>query len=69
MALTSYLSQLDALCTELNVDLAAACKAEGLADTTLARWRKGEAHCRYDVARKLFDRIRGMASERQGRAA
>lgn len=67
--LTPYLDQLDAECARTGVSLIEACRAEGVADTTLARWRKGEAYCRHDTAQALMQRIGRMAAERAGQAA
>ncbi len=64
MTLVTYIAQLDAECAQAGLDLAEVCRADGLADTTLARWRKGEAHCRHDTAQSLFRRIRAMAVAR-----
>lgn len=69
-----YLDQLEERCAQVGLTLEAVCKAEGIADTTPARWRKGEAHCRYGVAAKLVERIRKMVADRSagaetGRAA
>ena len=61
--LIPYLDQLEVRAAELGLDLADVCAAEGVAPTTLARWRKGEATCREGTARALFGRMDGMASQ------
>lgn len=58
----TYLTQLDTRCQELGIDLQDICRAEGIADTTLARWRKGESTCREGTAKVLFARMRKMAA-------
>lgn len=74
-SLTPYLSQLDNLCAAYGLTLSEVCRAEGIADTTLARWRKAEAHCRFDTAQALVERInlivgqRIEAAKRHGEAA
>ncbi len=59
-----YLDQLEVRAADLRVDLADVCAAEGVAPTTLARWRKGEANCREGTARALFRRMDRMASQK-----
>lgn len=59
----TYLEQIKGLAAERGVDLREACKAEGIALTTLMRWGKGSAHPREDTARNLYDRIEAMARE------
>lgn len=75
---TPYLDQLEDACARTGVSLVEACRAEGIADTTLARWRKaregattadGAANCRQATAEKLMARIAQMAAERAGQAA
>ena len=61
-AMVTYLEQLDALCALGGLDLAAVCNAEGVAATTLWRWRNRKAHCREATALALFERIGMMAS-------
>ena len=63
-----YLDQLKARAAELRLDLADVCAAEGIAPTTLARWRKGEANCREGTAQALFRRMDEMASRKTGPA-
>ena len=63
-----YLDQLKARAAELRLDLADVCAAEGIAPTTLARWRKGEANCREGTAQALFRRMDEMASRKAGPA-
>jgi len=60
--MVTYLEQLDALCALGGLRLADVCNAEGVAATTLWRWRKGKAHCREATALALFARIGTMAS-------
>ncbi len=62
--LIPYLDQLEVRAAELGLDLADVCAAEGVAPTTLARWRKGEATCREGTARALFGRMDRMASQK-----
>ena len=62
--LIRYLDQLEVRAAELRLDLADVCAAEGVAPTTLARWRKGEANCREGTARALFRRMDRMASQK-----
>ena len=59
--LLPYLDQLEVRAAELRLDLADVCAAEGVALTTLARWRKDEATCREGTARALFRRMDEMA--------
>ena len=66
--LIPYLDQLEVRAAELGLDLADVCAAEGVAPTTLARWRKGEATCREGTARALFRRMDEMASRKTGPA-
>lgn len=56
----TYLQQLEARCAVLGVSLDDVCRAEGVADTTLARWRKGESTCREGTAQALFKRMGKM---------
>ena len=63
-----YLDQLKVRAAELRLDLADVCAAEGIAPTTLARWRKGEANCREGTAQALFRRMDEMASRKAGPA-
>ena len=63
-----YLDQLKVRAAELRLDLADVCAAEGVAPTTLARWRKGEANCREGTAQALFRRMDEMASRKTGPA-
>ncbi len=59
----SYLEQLEDRCRQVGLDLADVCEQEGVAATTLARWRKGEATCREGTVRRLFDRIDAVLEE------
>tara|TARA_Y100000310_G_scaffold345377_1_gene464285 strand:- start:4312 stop:4593 length:282 start_codon:yes stop_codon:yes gene_type:complete len=61
-AMQTYLEQLDSRCARLGVDLRDICRAEGIAATTLARWRKGQAHPRQETAEALFARLDKMAA-------
>jgi len=61
-AMITYLEQLDTLCSSAGLDLADVCDAEGVAATTLWRWRKGRVHCREATALALFERIGLMTS-------
>lgn len=56
----TYLEQLEARCVDLGISLDDVCRAEGVADTTLARWRKGESTCREGTAQALFKRMSKM---------
>ena len=53
----TYIQQLDARCAEAGITLEALCEAEGLAASTVWRWRHGRAHCHERTARALFDRL------------
>ena len=55
-----YLEQLEKKAGELGLDLEEVCAAEGVAATTLQRWRLGRTTCREDTAKKLFSRMRIM---------
>ncbi len=57
----TYLDQLEARCTELGVTLDKVCRAEGVAATTLSRWRKGEYQCREGTAMVLSRRLDKIA--------
>lgn len=59
----TYLQQLEIRCADLGVSLDDVCRAEGVADTTLARWRKGESTCREGTAQALFERMAKMRPE------
>ena len=65
----TYLEQIQARATELKVDLRDACKAEGIASTTLMRWGKGEVFPREQTARALIERIEAMATPKSEDAA
>jgi transcriptional antiterminator Rof (Rho-off) len=58
----TYLNQLESRCATLGVSLEDVCRAEGVANTTLARWRKNESTCREGTARALFARMDKMTS-------
>ena len=62
LVMITYLEQLERQCADAGLDLATVCRAEGVADTTLARWRKSEVHCREATAKALFRRIKLMAT-------
>ena len=61
-AMETYLQQLEARCADAGVNLGDLCRAEGVADTTLARWRNGESTCREGTAKALFARLDKMRS-------
>ena len=69
MTVVTYLDQLDERASELGVDLKRVCELEGVAATTLARWRKGEATCREETAHRLFARMDAMAPVAVGAVA
>ncbi len=58
-----YLDQLQRRADTLGVSLEEACSQEGIADTTLTRWRKGQFSCREQTAQKLFVRLESMARD------
>lgn len=62
--LSSYLDQLERKASENGVDLADACRSEGIARTTLFRWRKGDAFPREATAAAIMRRIERMVRER-----
>lgn len=59
-SMITYLEQIQACAERHGVDLKEACKAEGIAATTLMRWIKGEAFPREQTARALLERIPTM---------
>ena len=59
----TYLTQLEARCADLGVSLDEICRAEGVANTTLARWRKGESNPRQGTAQALFARMGKMRAK------
>ena len=59
----TYLEQLETRCAEAGLALADVCNAEGVASTTLSRWRKGEVHCRQATAKALLQRIDKMSRD------
>jgi hypothetical protein len=59
----TYLQQLDEKAASLGIDLLTVCRAENVADTTLMRWRKGQATVREATAEKLFNRMDAMSQE------
>lgn len=61
-----YLDQLQRRADALGVPLEDACAQEGIADTTLMRWRKGLFSCREQTAQKLFARLDAIAAARDG---
>lgn len=67
--LETYLAQLEAAAANAGVDLAEVCRLEGVAATTLQRWRKSEVHPREATAHALLRRIREMATTEPQRAA
>jgi|TARA_Y100000310_G_scaffold207333_1_gene207831 hypothetical protein len=60
-----YLSQLEQRAAELGLGLTEVCVAEGVAETTLFRWRKGETTCRQGTAEALFRRMEAMSAPAQ----
>lgn len=62
-SMLTYLEQLEAKASVCRVPLEAACKAEGVAATTLLRWRKGQTHPREDTTRALIARLERMAAQ------
>ena len=60
----TYLHQLEKRAVELRLDLSDVCALEGVAATTLTRWRNGKAACREGTAQRLFARMKQMARER-----
>lgn len=63
--LTTYLEQLESAAAAATVDLSVACKEEGIAATTLQRWRKGEVAPREGTAKALFSRIERMKRQQE----
>ena len=61
--LQPYLEQLEKACAGHGLTLEEVCRAEGVADTTLARWRKGESTCREGTAKALLARLDKMHIE------
>lgn len=59
--LDDYLAQMERAAKEAAIDLAEACRVEGVAATTLVRWRKGEVSPREGTAKAVLDRIAAMA--------
>ncbi|HDZ40047.1 MAG TPA: XRE family transcriptional regulator [Marinobacter sp.] len=64
----TYLDQLEARCAELGVNLEEICLRDGVAYTTLWRWRKGHTTPRQDTVQALFKRMARM-KPRGSRAA
>ena len=69
LTMETYLSQLEARAAEIGVSLDDVCRAEGVAATTLARWRKGENTCLQGTAEMLFIRMRIMSRKASLRKA
>jgi len=63
--LSTYLAQIDAAAEKAGVDVAQACEAEGIARTTLQRWRKGEVSPREATAQAVLKRITLIAEEKR----
>lgn len=61
----TYLEQLEHLAKAEGVSLEEACDAEGVARTTLLRWRKREAHPREATALALSDRIKMLGASKR----
>lgn len=57
---TTYLQQMEGAALASGVSLAEVCKVEGVAATTLQRWRKGEVTPRLETTEKILQRIRVM---------
>lgn len=64
----TYLEQLNEHSAALGVNLSDACKAEGVALTTLARWRKAETTVREGTFKALYQRISLMAKAERSAA-
>lgn len=60
----TYLEQMQSCAAKYGVSLKEACRAEGVADTTLMRWLKSEASPREETARGVMKRIERMAGNR-----
>ena len=58
-----YLEQLEAECARRGIALEEVCRAHGIADTTLARWRKGQVNCREATARGLFGALEKIEAD------
>lgn len=67
--LNTYLTQLQNAASAAGVNLADACKREGIARTTLQRWRNGETTPNEATAKALLGRIETMRSETESGAA
>jgi len=61
--MNTYLEQLEGRCATRGIPLDEVCKAEGVASTTLSRWRKGESTPRQGTAEALFARLAKMRPE------
>ncbi len=62
LMLNTYLDQIERAARDAGVNLAEACRREGIAATTLMRWRKGEVSPREATAQALLARIAKMAA-------
>lgn len=67
MHIVPYLQQMEQAAREVGVDLAEACKKEGVAATTLMRWRNGTVNPREATTEAILKRIAVIAAERQQR--
>lgn len=61
---TTYLNQMESSALAAGINLADVCKAEGVAATTLQRWRKGKVTPRLETTEKILQRIRVMTAAR-----
>lgn len=61
----TYFEQLQQLADSLGVPLEEACAQEGIAGSTLNRWRRGRFECRADTARRLAQRLSTIAGSRE----
>lgn len=62
---TTYLHQMESAALASGINLSDVCKAEGVAATTLQRWRKGEVTPRLETTEKILQRIRIMGPRMQ----
>lgn len=59
----TYLEQMEAHAVRTGVGLRAACLAEGIAVSTLNRWRAGTTTPNENIARRIFNRMDAMSAE------
>lgn len=62
----TYLEQLNDKAAILGLTLEDVCAREGVAASTLTRWRTGHSNCREGTAKKLFIRMDQMADQMAG---